>query len=136
MFTARTAKWPWTRAQRDTAFGWMTESQAGWDQFFHDWRGGGASGERAADSPQAALYADAAFATVRAGLNARSGEPTAHLYFERPTPASLVIEEIERVWGAIADHDDWAPYEAKLNEIAALREALGVSCHRPVAQIS
>ena len=51
-------------------FGWLTESQAGWDRFFHDWRGGAASADRAAHSPQAALYAGPAFAPVRAGLEA------------------------------------------------------------------
>jgi serine/tyrosine/threonine adenylyltransferase len=35
-------------------FGWMTQSQAGWDQFLHDWYCGGASAARAAASPQSA----------------------------------------------------------------------------------
>ncbi len=118
-------------------FGWLTESQASWDQFYHDWHGGGLSAERAARSPLAGRYAEAAFAPVRAGLDARTGADAALLelpYFQRAAPASLVIEEVEALWAAIAERDDWSPFQAKLADIAALREALGVSCHRPVAQ--
>src|SRR5690606_19065431 len=56
-------------------FDWLTQSQAGWDQFFHDWFG--ASAERAAASPQAALYGADAFAPVRAGLEARGSAAAA-----------------------------------------------------------
>jgi uncharacterized protein YdiU (UPF0061 family) len=117
-------------------FGWLTDSQVGWDQFFHDWRGGGAGAARAAHSPQAARYTEPAFAPVRAGIEARtgSGAAPAHAYFERATPVSLVIEEVEALWSAIAERDDWSLFEAKLADIAQLRAALGVSCHEPVAR--
>ena len=112
-------------------FGWLTESRAGWDRFFHDWRGGTASADRAAHSPQAALYAGPPFAPVRAGLEARTGADAraalAHPYFERAAPVSLVIEEVEALWAAIAERDDWSLFEAKLADIAQLREALGVA---------
>ena len=116
-------------------FDWLTESRAGWDQFFHDWFAGGASAERAAESPQAKLYAESAFAAVRDGLEARSkGDALlAHPYWTRTTPASLVIEEVEALWAAIAERDDWSMFEAKLSDIAALNAALGVSCHGSVA---
>jgi hypothetical protein len=32
----------------------------------------------------------------------------------------MLIEEVEAIWAAIAEHDDWAPLEAK---IAAVRQA-------------
>ncbi|MGH6951037.1 MAG: protein adenylyltransferase SelO family protein, partial [Vitreimonas sp.] len=111
-------------------FAWLTDTQAGWDEFFHDWRGGGAGAQRAAASPQAALYAQPGFIGVRDGLEARSTEAAtalAHPYFARPTPVSLVIEEVEALWAAIAERDDWSLFEAKLADIAALREALGVA---------
>jgi len=118
-------------------FAWLTESQAGWDQFFHDWYCGAASAKRAAESPQAASYVDAAFATVRDGLEARTGggmdEFLRAPYYQQPTPVSLVIEEVERVWAAIAERDDWSAFEAKLADIAALKSALGASCHGSVA---
>jgi uncharacterized protein YdiU (UPF0061 family) len=106
-------------------FDWMTITQAGWDQVFHDWRGGGASEKRALQSPQAALYDRADFSPVRVGLDARArGDALAYAYWERPTPHTLVIEDVETLWAAIAERDDWSLFEAKLTQIAELREAL------------
>lgn len=109
-------------------FDWLTQSQVGWDQFFHDWRGGGASATRAAQSPQASSYAGKDFALIRAGLDARTGADAAkmlaHAYFQRARPVSLVISEVEALWAPIAERDDWSSFEAKLRDIADLREAL------------
>jgi len=118
-----------------TLFDWLTQSQVGWDQFFHDWRGGGASASRAGDSPQANRYAEADFAAVRDGLEARGrADALAHAYFRRATPATMLIGEVEALWAAIAERDDWGPFETKLGQIAALRDALGVARHRAVAE--
>lgn len=112
-------------------FAWLTESRAGWDRFYFDWYGGEASAARAAASPQAALYDDAAFAPIRKGLEARTGNNAAeclrHAYFERDRPVTLIIDEVENVWAPIAERDDWSLFEAKLRDIASLREALGPS---------
>jgi len=119
-------------------FAWLTESQAGWDQFFHDWHGGGASLSRALESPQAARYTEPTFAPIRDGLEARASSNAAarlaYDYFQRPAPVSLAIEEVEALWAPIAERDDWSPFEAKLNAIGELREALGASCHGSVAK--
>jgi protein adenylyltransferase len=116
-------------------FNWLTESQVDWDQFFHDWAGGEASAGRAAESPQAAAYATPAFAIARNGLAARTRPDAqaalAHPYFQRSRPASLVIEEVEAIWSAIAERDDWSLFETKLRDLEALREAL--ACHDHVA---
>ncbi len=105
-------------------FDWLTESQAGWDQFFHDWIGGGASASRAAESPQAALYSLPAFAEIRAGLDKRASAVPAHPSFQRPRPTSLLIEDVEGLWSPIAERDDWSLFEAKLAEIDQARQAL------------
>ncbi len=114
-------------------FDWLTQSQAGWDQFFHDWFGGGASSLRAAASPQAALYADAAFAVVRNGLETRTRDDAtsrlAHPYFQRTSPTTMVISEVETLWAAIAERDDWSLFEAKLAQLGEMREALQLSRH-------
>ncbi len=118
-------------------FGWLTESQAPWDQFFHDWFCADAS--RAAQSPVASLYTDNAFGAVRAGILDRGGarsERLRHAYFQRATPASLVIDEVEALWAPIAERDDWSLFEAKLADIAALRGALAIDCHRSVTGAS
>ncbi len=114
--------------EADTAFlqdlfEWMTASRAGWAQFFHDWAGGGASAARAGESPQAALYSAPEFAAVRRGLGARGNQAPAHAYFQRPRPASLVIEEVEALWAAIAERDDWSLFEGKISDIRMLQEA-------------
>jgi serine/tyrosine/threonine adenylyltransferase len=109
-------------------FDWLTQSQAGWDQFFHDWFGGAASAARAAKSPQAALYAADDFATVRRELEQRTrddaGERLAHAYFQRETPHAMSIDEVEKLWSAIAERDDWSLFEAKLAQMAEMRAAL------------
>jgi serine/tyrosine/threonine adenylyltransferase len=115
-------------------FDWLSENQAGWDQFFHDWIG--ADAKRAAQSPQAGLYAASSFSAIRHGLETRAADAPTHPYFERTSPVSLVIDAVEAVWAPIAERDDWAPFESLLREIHTLKEALGIACHGSVAQIS
>jgi len=118
-------------------FDWLTQSQAGWDQFFHDWFGGGASATRATSSPQASLYVDASFTALRSGLEARTRDDATarlvHPYFQRATPCTMVFDEVEALWAPIAERDDWSLFEAKLAEIADMRTALRISCHQSVA---
>ena len=47
-------------------------------------------------------------------------------YFQRPTPCTLLIDEIEALWSSIAERDDWSGFEAKLAAIGEAREALGL----------
>ena len=117
-------------------FDWLTQSQAPWDQFFHDWFGGEASAARAAESPQAALYAAPEFASVRNGLVARTrGDAAArlsHAYFLRSRPHTMLIDEVEALWAPIAARDDWSLFEAKLAQVRQMREALQLSVHAPL----
>ncbi|MCX7357680.1 MAG: protein adenylyltransferase SelO family protein, partial [Alphaproteobacteria bacterium] len=112
-------------------FGWLSETRAGWDQFFHDWYCGAASDQRAAASPQAALYADRAFTPIRAAIDARTGAGgdafLRHPYFQRPTPVTMLIDDVEALWAPIAEKDDWSLFEAKIRDVATLREARGPS---------
>jgi len=43
---------------------------------------------------------------------------TGHPYWSDKAPQSLLIEEVEAIWDAIAQGDDWGPLHAK---VAALR---------------
>ena len=112
-------------------FDWLTQSQAGWDQFFHDWICGEASAARASESPQAALYQDESFLAVRRGFEARTrgdlGSLLSQPLLQRPTPVSMVIDEVERIWVAIAERDDWSPFEAKLADIGEMRQTLNLA---------
>ena len=40
------------------------------------------------------------------------------------TPCSLLIEEVEAIWSAIRDKDDWSPFHTKIGAIRAMGEAL------------
>lgn len=113
-----------------TLFGWMTESQVPWHGFYFDWFGGAASRTRAEAGPNAVFYKDAAFEPVRAGLldyDTVRPERLQHPYFARKTPETLLIDEIEALWSAIAEKDDWTVLDAKLAGIAQKREALDLT---------
>ena len=43
------------------------------------------------------------------------------------------FDKVEGVWAPIAERDDWSAFEAKLADIAEMREALAISCHQSVA---
>lgn len=111
-------------------FGFLASSRAPYEQFFFDWRGGGLSAERAASSPSAEHYASPAFRPVADGLE-RYGPADDlnldHPYFRRRTPRSMLIEEVEAIWAPIAASDDWSLFHATLAEIAAMRQAYGVT---------
>lgn len=86
----------------------MRESGVCPDHFFHRHRGGrDAEGELA---EQLAGY--------------QAVERDAPLW-SKAEPPSLVIEEVERIWGAIDLHDDWNPLHDHVAAIRALGEALG-----------
>ncbi len=112
----------------ESLFDWLTQSQASWDQFFHDWIGGEASAARAGRGPQAALYAQPGFAPVRRAMAARTrGDAPALLadpYFARAAPVTMLIDEVERVWSDIAQNDDWSAFDAKIAEVRAMGAAL------------
>jgi uncharacterized protein YdiU (UPF0061 family) len=84
------------------------------------------------------LSPDAFFAAHRGGSAPPEGEFGNLLAGRKPVAAALsvpapalVIEEVERVWAAIAEHDDWAPLQEKVAAIRALGGELGLPrrCH-------
>lgn len=108
-------------------FGWMTDSGASWPQTFFDWFGGAASEARADAGPQAKLYAASEFATVRSALLERTPSRPERLslsYFQRATPETLLIDDVEALWSPIAHADDWSAFVDKMNGIEAMRAAL------------
>ena len=115
--------------QRFSTLCWdfLAASGMPYDQFFFDWFGGAASAARAAAGPAASHYAARAFDGLRQELERRA--PTAlealrKAYFQRATPCTLVIDEVERVWSALAERDDWAPFEQKIADIRELGSVL------------
>ncbi|MBA3810458.1 MAG: YdiU family protein [Caulobacteraceae bacterium] len=95
-----------------------------WEPFFFDWFGGEASQTRALAGPRAALYGGEAFADFRARLETFEPdrpERLEHPYFSRTDPEELLYDGIETMWAAIAERDDWSPFDAKLAAIEAAR---------------
>ena len=101
-----------------------------WEPFFFDWLGGAASEGRAMGGPRAHLYSGQGMAELRGWLGAyRTDRPERldHPYFERSEPEELLYDEIETIWAAIADRDDWGPFQAKIAGIRTAGEACGYS---------
>ncbi|MET0591331.1 MAG: selenoprotein O, partial [Polyangiaceae bacterium] len=98
-----------------------------YEQFFFDWYGGAASAPRALAGLAAERYAGTAFEAVRRRLDDYgpcAPERLAHPYWQRLRPCTLLIDEIETIWKAIAEHDDWSLFEAKIAAIRAMGAAL------------
>ena len=101
-----------------------------WEPFFFDWFGGKASEARAMAGPRASLYASdvfVSFRTLLAGYETERPERLANSYFARAQPEELLYDEIEALWAAIVERDDWDPFEAKLTAIEAARIGWGLA---------
>ena len=88
----------------------MRESRIGPDAFFFTHRGG--------------RSAEGELAEALAGYAAVAND---HPYWSGEAPQSMLIDEVEAIWAAIAERDDWQPLAAK---IAAVRE-MGVALGEP-----
>ncbi|MCH2487239.1 MAG: YdiU family protein [Erythrobacter sp.] len=85
----------------------MRESDVGPDAFFHRHRGG-----RAAEGD------------LKAAMAGRDAVDDQHPYWDED-PETLVIDEVERIWSAIDERDNWAPLDEKIARLRSLGEALG-----------
>jgi len=61
---------------------------------------------------------------LAAALAGYKGE-AAHPYWSEEAPQSMLIDEVEGIWAAIAERDDWTALEAKLAALTRMGEALG-----------
>ena len=97
-----------------------------WEPLFHDWFGGFSSSERALRGPRARLYQGEAFDAFRFALFEHEPdrpERLEHPVFAGVEPEEMLIDEVGTIWGAIDGEDDWAPFHAKLERLAAMRAA-------------
>ena len=104
----------------------LDESKAPFDAFFHHFFGGPERRAFALASPGAPLYRGRAFDAFFEALSpytpAAPGAADTP-YFQRPAPATLLIDDIEALWARIAEQDDWGGFEAKVAELQARRRA-------------
>lgn len=86
----------------------MRERKIGPDAFFFAHRGG--------------RDAEGELAEALAGYAAVADD---HDYWSGEGPQSMLIDEVESIWSAIAERDDWQPLAAKIANVRAMGEALG-----------
>ncbi|MBC7496824.1 MAG: YdiU family protein [Sphingomonadaceae bacterium] len=92
-------------------------SRADLDRFWFDWRGGKLR-------PGAADY-NAGFEAFAVAVSAFTpAMATTHDYWSDPAPCGLPITEIEAVWAAIAERDDWGPFTTKVAAIRRMGAAM------------
>ncbi len=106
----------------------LEESAAGFEQFFFDWRGGMSAERRAMNGPAGGRYAGGSFVSFRRALEDYEPELAArdtHSYFEGVHPCTLLVDEVEKIWEAIAGGDDWSLFDAKIARIGEMRDAYG-----------
>jgi serine/tyrosine/threonine adenylyltransferase len=112
----------------DTTLALLREGGEGlrWEPLFHDWFGGFSSSERALRGPRARLYQGETFDAFRFALFEHEPdrpERLEHPVFAGVEPEEMLIDEVETIWAAIDRADDWAPFHAKLERLAAVRDA-------------
>jgi uncharacterized protein YdiU (UPF0061 family) len=103
------------RALTAALMGALQSREATIDRIFFDWRGG--------RDPGAERYPSPPFRALAAALSGRLA-PVTHAYWSDPDPCSMHIEEVESIWAAIAEHDEWAPFENKVAAIRRMSEAM------------
>ena len=107
-------------------FAFLTTSGAPLEQVFFDWFNGEASAHRARQSPVAGLYETEPFIAIRRawdGCEMMDSRALDMTYFQRRRPCTMLIDEVEALWQAIVEGDDWQPFHEKLAEIREMAAA-------------
>jgi uncharacterized protein YdiU (UPF0061 family) len=86
------------------------------DRIFFDWRGG--------HDPGVERYPADQFRQLAKLLEGRQ-QPKSHPYWSDEEPCSMHIDEVEAIWSAIAEHDDWQPFDIKVKAIRRMGDAMG-----------
>jgi len=92
----------------------VASKEAEIDRVFFDWRGG--------RDPGADRYPSEPFRALAALLRGRE-RPRSHYWLDSE-PCSMHIDEVEAIWSAIAEHDDWQPFDDKVRAIRRMGEAM------------
>ena len=124
------------RGSEDPAFlttllRWLTQNDVPFEQFMFDWFCRDET--RAMRSRLAPLYGEKGFQPIRealAQIEPDQPERLDHPYFKGAEPCAMLIDEVEAIWAAIADNDDWSVFETKLKAITQMREAYGFEASR------
>jgi len=85
------------------------------DRIFFDWRGG--------RDPGVEKYPSEPFRTLAKQLESRELAQS-HPYWSGSGPCSMHIDEVEAIWSAIAERDDWQPFNDKVTAVRLMGEAM------------
>jgi uncharacterized protein YdiU (UPF0061 family) len=88
------------------------------DRVLFDWRGG--------RDPGGERYGSEAFRALAKALEGRQ-RPVTHPYWSDAEPCSMHIDEVESIWSAIAENDDWKPFETKVEAIRRMGDVMAES---------
>lgn len=87
------------------------------DRFFFDWRGG----RPLITLPNDASEAAKSFHLLHSSYEAATSR--AHPYWQDDAPCSMLVDEVEDIWAAIAEKDDWSILTAKIDAIRRMGDA-------------
>ena len=106
-------------------YAFLDESKIGYDRFFFDLYGGLSREARALSGAAKDHYVGPAWDALRNALRLYDAEP-AHIpsYFDGEGPCTLLIDDVEAVWSAIAERDDWTSLREKIERIREMGRAL------------
>jgi serine/tyrosine/threonine adenylyltransferase len=85
------------------------------DRIFFDWRSG--------NDPGVDIYPADQFRELARLLKGRE-RPKAHPYWSDEEPCSMHIDEVEAIWSAIDQRDDWQPFNNKVKAIRTMGDAI------------
>jgi uncharacterized protein YdiU (UPF0061 family) len=97
-----------------------------WEPLFFDWFGGFASSARALGGLRGKLYQGETFDAFRFALFEHQPdrpERLEHPVFARLEPEEMLIDEVEAIWTAIDDDDDWGALQGKIKRVREAGEA-------------
>jgi uncharacterized protein YdiU (UPF0061 family) len=93
----------------------LSTREAPIDRIFFDWRGG--------RDPGAERYPSEPFRALAKQLEGRE-RAQSHPYWSGSGPCSMHIDEVEAIWSAIAERDDWQPFKDKVTAVRQMGEAM------------
>jgi uncharacterized protein YdiU (UPF0061 family) len=102
-------------------YAFLDASEVGYDRVFFDLYGGLAREARALSGEARHHYKGSRWKALRTILELYEPvENSVPSYFDGDRPCTLLIDEIEAIWTAIAVRDDWDPFDAKIRRIREL----------------